>query len=333
MQTAFSPGDVNVAKPIAVLAFGGNAILEAGDDGTFATQLEKAKAACRQMLTVLKMGYGLVMVHGNGPQVGNLLIQFDRAKDRIPVPPLDVAGAASQGLLGYMLEISMRAVLAESRMESDVATILTQVLVDPDDPAFSNPTKPIGPFYSREVAEHHRTAEGWSIVEDSGRGWRRVVCSPQPREVLELGTIKRLAEAGTVVIACGGGGIPVHRLGDQLVGIEGVIDKDSTAALLAQNIGAELFMILTAVDRVYVDFGRPTQRAVDVMTVGEAQKWLAEGQFPPGSMGPKIRSAIEYVENGGLEAIITSQNNITAALQSSTCTRIVKQNNPVEALS
>lgn len=311
-------------KPIAVVAFGGNAILDAGDDGSFTTQLEKAKAACRQMLAVLHKGYQLILVHGNGPQVGNLLIQFEKARDVIPVPPLDVAVASSQGLLGHMLEISMRTVLEEDRMQRDVACVLTQVVVSPDDPAFSHPTKPIGPFYTKEQAENYRQTEGWNVVEDSGRGWRRVVCSPLPRKILELNSIKYLAQNDTVVITCGGGGIPVNYMSDRVVGTDGVIDKDSTAALLAYNIGAELYMILTAVDKVCVDFGKPTQRAIDLMTVAEAKKWLAEGQFPPGSMGPKIRSAIEYVEKGGTEAIITSQNNIIAAMESGQCTRIVK---------
>lgn len=314
-----------MTKPIAVVAFGGNAILDAGDDGSFPTQLEKAKAACRQMLAILHQGYQLILVHGNGPQVGNLLIQFEKARDIIPVPPLDVAVASSQGLLGHMLEISMRTVLEEDRMQREVATVLTQVVVSPNDRAFLHPTKPIGPFYTKEQAEHYRDTEGWHIVEDAGRGWRRVVCSPLPRKVLELGTIKYLAENDTVVIACGGGGIPVNYLTDCVVGTDGVIDKDATAALLAYNIGAELFIILTGVEKVCLDYGKPTQRAVDVMTVAEATTWLEEGQFPPGSMGPKIRSAIEYVEKGGTEVIITSQDHIVAAMQQTgNCTRIVK---------
>jgi carbamate kinase len=306
------------------VAFGGNAILDAGDDGSFTTQLEKAKAACRQMLAVLHKGYQLILVHGNGPQVGNLVIQFDKAKDVIPVPPLDVAGACSQGLLGYMLEISMRTVLEEDHMQQEVATILSQTLVNASDPAFLHPTKPIGPFYSREEAEGYQKTRGWAIVQDSGRGWRRVVASPKPRKVLELNSIKCLAQNDTVVITCGGGGVPVNYLSDSVVGTDGVIDKDSTAALIAYNLGAELFIILTAVDKVCLDFGKPTQRSVDIMTVAEARQWLADGQFPPGSMGPKICAAVEYVEKGGKEAIITSQDNMIAALQSGNCTRIVK---------
>ncbi|MDR3043269.1 MAG: carbamate kinase [Desulfovibrio sp.] len=312
-------------KPIAVVAFGGNAILDAGDDGSFTTQLEKAKAACRQMLAILHKGYQLILVHGNGPQVGNLLIQFEKARDIIPVPPLDVAVASSQGLLGHMLEISMRTVLEEDRMQREVATVLTQVVVNPDDPAFSSPSKPIGPFYTQEEAECFRKEERWAMVEDSGRGWRRVVCSPQPRRVLEQNIIKFLAENDTVVIACGGGGIPVNYLTDRVVGTDGVIDKDATAALLAYNLGAELFIILTGVEKVCLNYGKPTQRAVDVMTLDEAKQWHAEGQFPAGSMGPKIQSAIEYIERGGAEAIITSQENLVAAMQQgANCTRIVK---------
>jgi len=313
-----------MGKPIAVVAFGGNAILDAGDDGSFTTQMEKAKAACRQMLAVLHRGYHLILVHGNGPQVGNLLVQFEKARDVIPVPPLDVAVATSQGLLGHMLEISMRTVLEEDRMQREVATILTQVVVSPDDPAFARPTKPIGPFYTREEAEHYQETKGWHMIEDAGRGWRRVVCSPRPRKILELNTIRYLAENDTIVIACGGGGIPVNYLTDRVVGTDGVIDKDSTAALLAYNIGAEHFIILTGVNKVYLDYGKPTQRAVDVMTVAEARTWLEEGQFPPGSMGPKVSSAVEYVEKGGREAIITSKENIIAAIQSKEGTWIVR---------
>jgi carbamate kinase len=312
-----------VSRPIAVVAFGGNAILSAGDDGSFARQMERAKAACRQLLAILHKGYELVLVHGNGPQVGNLLLQFEGARDVIPVPPLDVAVATSQGLLGHMLEAAMRTVLEEDNMQRDVATLLTQVMVDPDDPAYQNPTKPIGPFYTREQAARFAATEGWKVVEDSGRGWRRVVCSPRPRKVLPLGTIRDLVRNGTIVFACGGGGIPVSMHSHSVVGTEGVIDKDATAALLAYNLGAELFIILTGVPKVCVDFGKPTQRAIDVMTTRQAREWLAEGQFPPGSMGPKIAGALEYVEKGGKEAIITHERHVVAAMRSGECTRIV----------
>lgn len=312
------------AKPVAVIAFGGNAILDAGDDGSFETQLEKAKRACREILKLLHKGYEIVLVHGNGPQVGNLLLQFEKARDIIPVPPLDVAVASSQGLLGHMLEISMRTVLAEDCMERYVATLLTQVVVDSQDPAFARPTKPIGPFYAREQAECLRREKGWNMIEDSGRGYRRVVCSPKPRKILELPSIRHLLGHGTIVITCGGGGIPVNYTTSSVVGTDGVIDKDATAALLAYNIGAELFMIITGVDKVSIDYGKPSQREIDVMTVSMAKKWLAEGQFPPGSMGPKIESAVEYVEKGGKEVIITRQENIGKALShSGCCTRIV----------
>jgi len=312
-----------MSKPIAVVAFGGNAILSEGDDGSFQRQMERAKSACRQLLAILHKGYELVLVHGNGPQVGNLLIQFEKAREVIPVPPLDVAVATSQGLLGHMLEAAMRTVLEEDKMERDVATLLTQVVVDPDDPAYQKPTKPIGPFYTREQAQRFAASEGWSVVEDSGRGWRRVVCSPRPRKVLALGTIRELVRSGTIVIACGGGGIPVSMHSHKVVGTEGVIDKDATAALLAYNLGAELFLILTGVPKVCIDFGKPTQRAIDVMNAQQARQWLAEGQFPPGSMGPKIEGALDYVEKGGREAIITHERQVAAAMRAGPCTRIV----------
>jgi carbamate kinase len=222
-----------------------------------------------------------------------------------------------------MLECAMRSVLEEDRMQRDVATLLTQVVVDPDDPAYKLPTKPIGPFYTREQAEAFAATEGWKVVEDSGRGWRRVVCSPKPHRVLALSTISNLVRAGTIVIACGGGGIPVSLHSHSIVGTEGVIDKDATAALLAYNLGAELFIILTSVDKVCLDFGKPTQREVDVMTSREARQYLAEGQFPPGSMGPKIEGAVEYVEKGGREAIITHERHVVAALREGKCTRII----------
>jgi len=312
-----------MSRPIAVVAFGGNAILRAGDDGSFQTQMEKAKSTCRQMLEILHKGYELVLVHGNGPQVGNLLLQFEKARDIIPVPPLDVAVATSQGLLGHMLEIAMRTVLEEDKMQREVATVLTQVVVDPADPAYTRPSKPIGPFYTREQAEQLQRVEGWSMIEDSGRGYRRVVCSPKPLNVLPLRTIKHLVQNETVVIAGGGGGIPVSYGTRAVTGTEGVIDKDATAALIAYNLGAELFIILTGVDRVCIDYGKPSQRAIEMMTIAEARKWLDEGQFPPGSMGPKIEGAVEYVEKGGKEAIIAHESHVVKAMREHLCTRIV----------
>ena len=287
-------------KPIAVIAFGGNAILDKGDDGSFETQLEKAKEACREMLNILHRGYEVVLVHGNGPQVGNLLIQFEKARDLIPVPPLDVAVASSQGLLGHMLEVSMRSVLAEDNMERDVACIMTQVVVDKDDPSFANPTKPIGPFFTKEQAGLLIKEQQWSMVEDSGRGYRRVVCSPKPRKVLEMNSIKHLLRNGTVVIACGGGGIPVNYTTSSVMGTTGVIDKDRTAALLAYNIGAELFMIVTGVNKVCVDFGKPTQKEIDCMKVSEAKTAQVDGRtgatYSSDAVKKNVQLAIEYYE-------------------------------------
>lgn len=310
-------------KPIAVVAFGGNAILSSDEDMSFESQLRNAQETCRQMLAILHKRYELVIVHGNGPQVGNLLIQFENARDLIPVPPLDVAVASSQGLLGHMLLISMRSVLEEERLQKEVAAILTQVVVDENDPAYQMPTKPIGPFYSRERAEELKKEKGWRIIEDSNRGYRRVVFSPRPQKVLALNVIRQLTESGVIVIACGGGGIPVNYKTGEVIGTEGVIDKDFTASLLAYNLGAELFMILTKVSKVCVDFGKPTQREVDVMTTGEAKQWLSEGQFPPGSMGPKIEAAVEFVERGGEEVVITGERNVLDALNREKCTRVI----------
>lgn len=314
-----------MAKPVAVVAFGGNAILSSNEDMAFETQLRNAQETCRQMLAILRKRYELVIVHGNGPQVGNLLIQFENARDLIPVPPLDVAVASSQGLLGHMLLISMRSVLEEERLQKEVTTILTQVVVDENDPAYQEPTKPIGPFYTKERAEELRREKGWHVVEDSNRGYRRVVFSPRPQKVLALNVIKQLIESGVIVIACGGGGIPVNYKTGEVIGTEGVIDKDFTASLLAYNLGAELFMILTGVNKVCVDFGTPTQREVDVMTVAEAKTWLEEGQFPPGSMGPKIEAAVEFIERGGKEVIITGERNVLDALNHGSCTKIVNE--------
>ncbi|QXE92654.1 carbamate kinase [Geomonas subterranea] len=310
-------------KPIAVVALGGNAILAANEDGSFETQLKNVKAACRQMLAILHKRYELVIVHGNGPQVGNLLLQFEKARDQIPVPPLDVAVASSQGLLGHMIEIGMRSVLEEDRLHKEVATIMTQVVVDEKDPAYQNPTKPIGPFFTQEEAERFRDKEGWAIVEDSGRGYRRTVCSPQPKKVLALNVIRQLAESGVIVVACGGGGIPVNYHTGEVMGTEGVIDKDFAASLLAYNLGAELFVVLTGVPKVALDFGKPTQRSIDLMTATEAKQWLADGQFPPGSMGPKIEASIEYLTHGGKEVIITTEKGIVDAMENGNCTRIV----------
>lgn len=312
-----------MSKPVAVVAFGGNAILNSNEDMSFETQLENAKDTCRQMVAILHKRYELVIVHGNGPQVGNLLIQFENAKDLIPVPPLDVAVASSQGLLGHMLLISMRTVLEEERLQKEVIAILTQVVVDENDPAYQNPTKPVGPFYTRERAKELGKEKGWHIVEDSNRGFRRVVFAPRPRKILALNTIKQLLESGTVVISCGGGGIPVNYKTGEVIGTDGVIDKDFTASLLAYNLNAELFMILTGVESVCVDFGKPTQRPIAEMTVTEAKGWLKEGQFPVGSMGPKIEAAVEFIERGGKEVIIAGERKVLDALNHGQCTRIV----------
>ena len=296
-------------KPIAVIAFGGNAILDKGDDGSFETQLEKAKTACREMLSILHKGYDICLVHGNGPQVGNLLIQFEKARDIIPVPPLDVAVASSQGLLGHMLEVSMRSVLAEDNMEKDVACILTQVVVDSEDPSFKNPTKPIGPFFTKKDAECLMEKQGWKMVEDAGRGWRRVVASPEPKKIVEADSILNLLDNEFIVIACGGGGIPVVRdYGNKgcYKGVAAVIDKDMGGELLAEDCGADVLFLLTAVEHVAINFGKPDEKWLDSLTPDEARKYIGEGHFAPGSMLPKVEAAVEFAESApGRSALIT----------------------------
>ena len=303
-------------KPIAVIAFGGNAILDKGDDGSFETQLEKAKTACREMLSILHKGYDICLVHGNGPQVGNLLIQFEKARDIIPVPPLDVAVASSQGLLGHMLEVSMRSVLAEDNMEKDVACILTQVVVDSEDPSFKNPTKPIGPFFTKKDADCLMEKQGWKMIEDAGRGWRRVVCSPKPRKILELNSIRSLLNAHNVVIACGGGGIPVIEQKHALKGASAVIEKDAIAGKLASDLSCDELIILTSVPCVYKNYSKEDQTALETLTVAEAKTLMAEGQFEEGTMLPKIEAAIAYLEKVPAgKVLITSMDHVKDAIR------------------
>jgi carbamate kinase len=269
-------------------------------------------------------GVRLVVVHGNGPQVGALAMAQEAVSREIPAQPLFVLGAMTQGQLGYLLAQAIGDTLEGRGMPRSVAAVMTQVVVDADDPAFGRPTKPIGPFFSEGRARRLASARGWSVAEDAGRGWRRVVASPEPVEVVEAGEIRRLLDAGEVVVACGGGGVPVARVGDDLVGVDAVIDKDFAAALVGRLVGATSLLLLTGVERVLLDFGTPEERPVDAMTVEEARAHLADGQFPAGSMGPKIDAAVQFVEGGGREAIITSLDGAADALAGRAGTRIVQ---------
>ena len=252
------------------------------------------------------------------------MIRNEKAKDEIPPMPLDVCGADSEGGIGYMMQQGLQNELGRMGIDKDVFTIITQVVVDAADPAFKKPTKPIGPFYSREEAERIAGEKGWVVVEDSGRGYRRVVPSPKPLAIVERRAIERAIDMGAIVIAVGGGGIPVVRDGEgRLKGVEAVIDKDRASSVLARQIKADVLAILTEVEKVALSFGKPDQRDIDVMTVAEAKENLAKGEFPPGSMGPKIESAIEFLEAGGKEVIITKPELLSVALKGKNCTRIV----------
>ena len=310
-----------------VIAIGGNAILPAGESGSADSQRHRVEETAAKLADLVQAGHELVVTHGNGPQVGNILLQNEEARDRVPAMPLDVCGAESQAQIGYLLAQALRNEFAVRRIQRGVAAVITQTLVDANDPAFSHPTKPIGPFYSRESDLIVKRAKGWKLVEDSARGgWRRVVPSPQPLDIIEKDTILRLVEDGdgSVVICTGGGGIPVVRRNGRLVGVEAVIDKDLAAAVLARVLGWKELVIATDVERVALGFGKPTQRFLDGLSLAEAKKHLADGQFPPGSMGPKIQAAIEFLEAGGSSAVVTDLEHLVAAVDGKAGTRITK---------
>lgn len=317
-------------RRIALIAFGGNAILPENQKGLQEEQMRNAQKAAEMMVQIIKKGYELIVVHGNGPQVGNLLIQMEEASNKIPPFTLDVCDAMTEGSMGYMLEKALINELRRESIDKDVATVITQVVVDKDDPAFQKPTKPVGPFYPKFRAQQLMRQKKWTMVEDAGRGYRKVVPSPKPIDIVPKWIIRDLVLSGRVVIAAGGGGIPVIINSRGLYeGVEAVIDKDYAASLLAREVGADLFIILTGISRVYYNFGKQDQKPLPIITIDEARKYLAEGQFPAGSMGPKIKAAIEYIEAGGREVLITSANHLKAALINRSGTRIVAslQNN------
>jgi len=311
-------------RKIALIAFGGNAILPENQRGLQEEQLRNAAQASQLMVHIVKKGYEVIIVHGNGPQVGNLLIQMEEACTKIPPFSLEVCDAMTEGSMGYMLEKSLINELRRNSLDKEVASLITQVIVDKNDPAFDNPTKPVGPFYTKYRAHILAREKKWTMIEDAGRGYRKVVPSPKPIDVVSKWIIRDLVEAGRIVIAAGGGGIPIVINGRGLFqGVEAVIDKDYAASLIAREVKVDFFIILTGIERVYLNFGKPDQKPMPVITVEEARRYLAEGQFPAGSMGPKIRAAIEYVEAGGKEVLITSASHLKAALLKRSGTRIV----------
>lgn len=306
------------------ITLGGNAILPARGAGTFEEQCAITRTTMQPIAALIRDGVQVVLSHGNGPIVGNILIRNEAAREQIPPMPLDVCGADSQGGIGYMMQQILDNELKRIGLgDRAVATVVTQVLVDERDPAFRRPTKPIGPFYTQERARLLAREKGWTIVEDAGRGYRRVVPSPRPLEVIELEAIRGLVESGVIVITVGGGGIPVTRQWDgALHGVEAVIDKDHAGSLLARLLGCDQLVIITGVDQVALHYGGPEERNIDEATPDEMARWMEEGHFPPGSMGSKIQSAIDFVRGGGREVVITSPSRLIEALAGKTGTRI-----------
>ena len=311
-------------RRLAVVAFGGNALLRLEDRGTHEEQVARARQAARWIAELVVRGYHLLVVHGNGPQVGNILIQAEEASTKVPPQSIDVAVAQTEGSMGFLLQQAIRNRLESVGSAAQVATVLTEVQVDANDPAFKRPTKPIGPFFTRYRAEALERDLGWTMREDAGRGWRHVVPSPRPLKILNLEMVSHMLEWAKVVIAAGGGGIPVVRGRDgQWRGIEAVIDKDYASALLAAELKADLYVILTGVATVSLDFGKPSERTLDRISVADAEKHLREGQFPAGSMGPKIEAAVQFVRGGGGEVLITDIEHLRDALDGRAGTRIV----------
>ncbi len=308
----------------ALIAIGGNSLIRAGERGTIDEQLKNAHATARCIVQMVAHGWRIVITHGNGPQVGAALLRSERAAGEVYTHPLDVCVATTQSEIGYIIQRAMEFELREIGLLTPVMTVLTQVKVDENDPAFKNPTKPIGPFYSKAEAEQKQRTLGWHIIEDAARGYRRVVPSPEPVEVFEQEIIRKILDLNMIVIAVGGGGIPVIERDKYLVlGREAVIDKDRASALLATGLGADLFVISTDAEKVFIDFKKPSQRGIDKITADELQKYYDEGQFPAGSMGPKVQSAIRYLRNGGKEVIITSYEFLIDALDGKAGTHIV----------
>ena len=312
---------------LAVVAIGGNSLIVDKTHQTVEDQYQAAKETTYHIADMIEQGWDVAIGHGNGPQVGFILRRSEIAAkvEGMHEVPLDVCGADSQGAIGYALQQNLQNELYQRGIKKKVVTVITQVLVDKDDAAFKNPSKPIGSFMDADEAKRRKEEQDWSVVEDAGRGWRRVVASPLPKEIVELETVETLLEAGIITVTVGGGGIPVVDPGDgNYRGIAAVIDKDYASSLLAQKVGAELFVISTAVEKVALNFGKPDQKWIDKMTVAEAKGYLAEGtHFAKGSMAPKIQAIIWFLENGGKQALITNPENIGRALKGETGTWIV----------
>jgi carbamate kinase len=309
---------------VVIAAIGGNALRTEDGVGAPSEWFDALSASLPPLLDLLAAGHGLVLTHGNGPQVGEELLRMEISKPVMPALSLDLCVAETEGSLGYAIQQVLGNLIRQRGLPARVASVVTQVLIDADDPAFARPTKPIGAFYTKAQATRMAREHGWSVVEDSGRGWRRVVPSPRPRAVVEAPLIRALVDAGMVPVAVGGGGIPVLDTATGLRGVEAVIEKDLATIVLAREVGASVVFFLTGVDRVAVEFGKPGQRFLDRLTVVEARRLLAAGEFPPGSMGPKVEAAIEFVETGGERAVITSLDRIAEAAAGRAGTAILR---------
>ncbi|GAA0729650.1 carbamate kinase [Clostridium malenominatum] len=311
-------------KEKIVLAIGGNAILKENQKGTIEEQRENINNSCDAILDLIEKDYTVIITHGNGPQVGNALIKGELAANVVPKFPLDVCNAETQGNIGYLIQQAFYNAMKDKGINKAISTVVTQVVVDKEDSAFNNPTKPVGPFYTKEQAEKQASEKSITFVEDSGRGYRRVVPSPMPKKIIEKETIEALVDKGILVITTGGGGIPViEKDNGKLEGVEAVIDKDFASALLAAEVKADYFFLLTGVEQVAINFGKPNQENLLELKVEDALRYMEEGQFPKGSMGPKIHAAIYFLEKGGKNVIITSIDKLEEALEGKTGTRLV----------
>ena len=312
-----------MTENLIVIALGGNALLHRGQKGTVEEQYENVKRTSARIADLIQRGYKIVMTHGNGPQVGATLLRHEAAKNIVPPFPLDACGAETQGFIGYMMQQALRNELKSRELDKFVVTVITRMIVDKHDSAFENPTKPIGPFYTKEEADTLRQQKPELVIkEDAGRGYRRVVPSPDPKIIAERSAIRALVDAGFVVVACGGGGIPIIEEGGNAVGVEAVIDKDLGGQRLATLIGANIFVILTDVEGAYVNYGKPNQEMIREITSGKLRNFAKEGQFKEGSMAPKVEAAIRFVESGGERAIIASLGKLIEALDNKTGTQV-----------
>jgi len=309
---------------IAVVAVGGNSLIKDSQHQSVYDQYAAAAESSKHVAGMIEQGWDVLLTHGNGPQVGYILRRSELSRGELHAVPLDYCGADTQGAIGYMFQRALRNEFSRRGIDKHAATVITQTLVDKDDPAFKAPSKPIGSFMDEPTARSHQEDDGWSVVEDAGRGWRRIVPSPLPRKIVEFDAIMALIRAGFLVVASGGGGIPVIEENGQLLGIEAVIDKDYAASRLAQDLHADLFVITTQVDKVALNFGKPDQQLLDTLTLAQAKEYLAQGHFLAGSMGPKVQAIIWYLEGGGTEALITSPENIERGLLGETGTRFVQ---------